>query len=247
MTIAKKITDGTIAKAGTYGLCTGANLRTPCGPRRVEFMRKGDLIVTRDNGLQAVQLIWTKTVTEAEIAADPSLAPVVLKPRAIGPMMPQRELSVGRAHRLLIPGWRLEDEDDATPCLIPARDVAGINDNAFVARPSGDITYYNIVFETPQVFCANGLPIESFVPEKSTISEAPKEVRQELKALMPPKDEDPSFPRYKRREHVSYTPDLAPPKRFEAKAAIATPDSAGELPKTTSASKPDAAGEVWNP
>ena len=69
MTIAKKITHGTVAKAGARGLCSGANVRTPCGPRRIEFVRKGDLIVTRDNGLQPVRMIWTQTVTQAEMAA----------------------------------------------------------------------------------------------------------------------------------------------------------------------------------
>jgi hypothetical protein len=41
------------------------------------------------------------------MAADPSLAPVCLRSRAIGPMMPQRDLLVGGDHRLLIPatGW----------------------------------------------------------------------------------------------------------------------------------------------
>ena len=115
--MAKKITEGDAVTAGATGLCAGANLRTPCGPRRVEFIRKGDLVVTRDNGLQPVRMIWTRTVKETEFAADPSLAPVLLAPRAIGPMMPQQELRVGGAHRLLIPGWRLEDEDDGENCL----------------------------------------------------------------------------------------------------------------------------------
>lgn len=212
MTIAKKITDGTVVKAGARGLCAGANVRTPCGPRRVEFVRKGDLIVTRDNGLQPVRMVWTRTVTATEMAADPSLSPVVLKPRAIGPMMPQKELAVGRAHRLLIPGWRLQDEDDATSCLVPARDVAGINDNAFVGKQDKDITYYNLVFDEPQVFCANGLPIESFSPDDETISETPETVLQELRETFPeraPGFADYPAPRYKKRERVSYTPDFA--------------------------------------
>lgn len=212
MTIVKKITKGTIAKAGARGLCAGANVRTPCGARRVEYVRKGDLIVTRDNGLQPVRLTWTQTVTAAEIAGDPSLAPVVLKPRAIGPMMPQRELAVGRAHRLLIPGWRLEDEDDTTNCLVPARDVAGINDNAYVDKQETDVTYFNIVFDEPQVFCVNGLPVESFSPSKETMRDLPKDVLSDLREAFPdlsPKFADYPTPRYKMREQVSYTPDFA--------------------------------------
>lgn len=210
MTMAKKITQERAAVAGATGLCAGANLRTPCGARRVEYLRKGDLVVTRDNGLQPVRMIWTKTVSVAEFAADPSLAPVRLEPRAIGPMMPQSILRVGGAHRLLIPGWRLEDEDDAVSCLVPARDVDGVSLGSDAVTE--DVTYYNVVFDAPQVFCANGMPVESFAPCADTILTMPKDVQEDLRALFPnlgPKFTDYPAARYKRRERVSYTPAFA--------------------------------------
>ncbi|MDD9921520.1 MAG: Hint domain-containing protein [Boseongicola sp.] len=213
MTIVTKISDANaVANAGATGLCAGANLRTPCGPRRVENFRPGDLIVTRDNGLQPVKMIWARTVTAKKIAADPSLAPVVLRPRAVGPMMPQQTLSVGGAHRLLIPGWRLEDEDDAVSCLVPARDIAGLNDSAFVDRATEEVTYYNVVFDEHQVFCANGLPVESFSPKSEAIKDVPRDVKKELTKTFPelgPKFKGYPAPRYKLRERVSYSPDFA--------------------------------------
>lgn len=215
MTVVTPIDQGKpYAKAGATGLCAGANLRTPCGERRVEFLRKGDLIVTRDNGLQPVRLIWTQTVTAAEIAADPSLAPVVIRPRAIGPMMPKKTVSVGAAHRLLIPGWRLADEEDTTSCLVPARDITDLSDESFVDRNAEEVTYYNVVFDEPTVFCANGLPVESFSPNVESLKQTPAPVHKQLKAAFP--DMDPKFatypaPRYKMREQVSYTPDYGEP------------------------------------
>lgn len=213
MTMAAKISKAKkVGKAGVAGLCADANLRTPCGPRRVEFLRVGDLVVTRDNGLQPVRMVWTRTVTEAEIAADPSLAPIVLRSRAIGPMMPQRDLSVAPAHRLLIPGWRLEDEADNEACLVQARDISDLNDSIFVDRASGEVTYYNIVFDEHQVLSANGLPVESFLPTVESLKEAPPAVRDDLKKLFPelgPKFKDYPAPRYKMRERVSYIPDYA--------------------------------------
>ncbi len=213
MTVVAKITDATpLDKAGATGLCAGANLRTPCGARRVEFIRAGDLVVTRDNGLQPVRMIWTKTITAAEIAADPSLAPIVLRSRAIGPMMPQRDVSVGAAHRLLIPGWRLLDEEDGENCLVPARDIVGLNDSSFIDRAPEEVTYYNVVFDEHQVFCANGLPVESFLPNKDTLKVAPQTVREDLRKTFPdfaPKFADYPAPRYKMRERVSYNPDFA--------------------------------------
>ena len=209
MTLAKKISQNDLAITGATGLCAGANLRTPIGERRVEFLRKGDLVVTRDNGLQPVRLIWQRDISEAEIAADPSLAPVHLNTRAIGPMMPARPLKVGGAHRLLIPGWRLLDEEDSENCLVPARDVDGVSlGNETEAK---EATYFNIVFDAPQVFCANGMPVESFVPCADTLRFIPSEVQSDLRELFP--DLGPEFaeyptPRYKARQRVSYTPSL---------------------------------------
>ncbi len=213
MTVVTKISKaGTVSKAGVSGLCAGANLRTPCGPRRVEFLRVGDLIVTRDNGLQPVRMVWTRTVTATEIAADPSLAPIVLRTRAIGPMMPQRDVSVGPAHRLLIPGWRLEGEVDNESCLVPARDISELNDSIFVDRAPDEVTYYNVVFDEHQVICVNGLPVESFLPTMKSLNDAPPKVRDDLRNAFPeldPKFADYPAPRYKLRERVSYIPDYA--------------------------------------
>ncbi|MEM9971876.1 MAG: Hint domain-containing protein, partial [Pseudomonadota bacterium] len=156
MTVTSSFKKGAaVAKAGVTGLCAGANIRTPCGDRRVEFLRPGDLVVTRDAGLRPVRLIWTQTVTAAEIAADPSLAPIVVRPRAVGPMMPQKSVSVGAAHKLLVPGWRLADEDDTTSCLVPARDVTQLSDDSFIDRSPEEVCYYNVVFDEHLVFCAN--------------------------------------------------------------------------------------------
>ena len=206
--------DDSVAKAGATGLCAGANLRTPCGDRRVEFIRKGDLVVTRDAGLQPVRMIWTQTVTAAEIAADPSLAPIVIRPRAGGPMMPKKTVSVGAAHRLLIPGWRLLDEEDTTNCLVPARDITDLSDESFVDRSPEEVTYYNIVFDEHLVLCANGLPVESFSPNVETLKKTPKPVRKELTATFPdmgPKFKDYPAPRYKMREQASYIPNYGEP------------------------------------
>jgi hypothetical protein len=210
MSTVRNITESKPTIAGATGLCAGANLRTPIGARRVEFFRPGDLVVTRDNGLQPVRMIWTKTVTPAEMAADPSLAPITLAPRAIAPMMPQHKVSVGGAHRLLVPGWRLDDVDDTENCLVPARDLEGLGETTPLRED--DVTYYNVVFDTPQVFCANGLPIESFSPCGEILKIVPKEVKEDLRQTFPelgPKLDDYPAPQYKMRERVSYTPTYA--------------------------------------
>ena len=167
------------------GIAGNCNVRTPCGARHVANLRAGDLVVTRDRGLRPVRLVWSRTVTEADMAADPSLAPVCLRPRAIGPMMPQRDLLVAGDHRLLIPGYRLTDQPDTAAALIPAREIAGTSDAAFVDRARGEVTFWNLVFDAHEVFAANGLPVESFHITEESLETVPAAARAQIRETFP--------------------------------------------------------------
>ncbi|MBR9850678.1 MAG: Hint domain-containing protein [Rhodobacteraceae bacterium] len=168
----------------TGGIAEGANLRTPCGLRRIEIVRAGDLIVTR-NGLKPVQMVWKRRVTKEQMLAQPALAPIRLRPRAIGPMMPQRDLLVAPDHRLLIPGFRLGGVADDKSVLTEARKIAGSSDAIFADNSMESITYYQLVFEEHQVLAANGLPVESFLPDAAAIAALAGEIREELDECFP--------------------------------------------------------------
>ena len=210
MTVMTRIVMGKGAQGPLLGLAGTASVRTPCGGRRVENVRPGDLIVTRDNGLRPVRMVWTRTVTAADIAADPSLAPVRLRPRAIGPMMPQRELVVAASHRVLVPGYRLADLPDDQSCLLAARTIAEASDAAYLDRTSGDLTFYNIVFDDHQVFCANGLPVESYLPSRASLGQLDEALRGHLSALFDGEDADSAFPveRYSAPAAEDYRPEF---------------------------------------
>jgi len=204
--------DMAFTKVGPVGLVSGANLRTPCGARKIENIRAGDLIVTRDAGLQPVRVVFSRTVTAAELAADPSLAPVRLAARAIAPMMPAQALLVAPGHRLLIPGWRLEDRDDTEMTLLPARELAGASDTIHTARDIGDVTYFNLVFDSHVVFAANGMPVESFRPTPAALDTVGAEVGDDIARLFPSlRDRPDTYPaaRYPMAEHARYLPDFA--------------------------------------
>lgn len=167
------------------GILEGANVRTPCGPRRVELVRAGDLIVTRDNGLQPVRAIWRREVSSAEMASNIDLAPIRLKPRAIGPMMPQRDVCLAPDHRILVPGYRLLGEEKTTGCLVEARDLAGTSDAVYVDCTTEIVRYFTLVFDAHQVFCTNGLPVESFFPSPETVSDLDDSLRDDLARMFP--------------------------------------------------------------
>ncbi len=194
------------------GLAGNTNVRTPCGGRHVANLRPGDLVVTRDAGLRPVRMIWSRTVTEAEMQADPSLAPVCLRPRAIGPMMPQRDLVVAGDHRLLVPGYRLNDQPDTAAALIPAREIAGASDAAYIDRARTEITYYNLIFDAHHVFMANGMPLESFLITDDALAAVEAAVRARIEEAFPEvagKAEEHRALGYPTASRGSYLPEYA--------------------------------------
>ena len=211
MTVMTKIEAKQKARGTTSGLMGLGSVRTPCGPRRIENIRKGDLIVTRDSGLQAVRMVFSKTYSQQEISADPSLAPIRFRPRALGPMMPQQDLLLAPDHQVLVPGYRLADVPDTMSRLITARDIADRSDAAFVDKNFDEITYYNIVFDAHQIFCVNGLPVESFLPSKAKTKNMDKAVSGSLVELFPEfAKTETAFPvsSYAKPDDADYQPEF---------------------------------------
>ncbi|MEL7256977.1 MAG: Hint domain-containing protein [Pseudomonadota bacterium] len=167
------------------GICGEANVRTPLGGRRIEMLNPGDMVVTRNNGLQPVRMIWSWTVTADEMRAHPELAPIRLKTRAIGPMMPGRDLRMASGHRVLIPGYRIAGSEDSQGCLMRVDGVAHNSDKAFAERTAEEVTYYNVVFDQHEVITAEGLPVESFLPSPKALNLLDVSAQQTLKELFP--------------------------------------------------------------
>ena len=167
------------------GLCGEANIRTPLGGRRVEMLNPGDMVVTRHNGLQPVRMIWTWTVSEADMRRHAELAPIRLKPRAIGPMMPARDLRIASGHRALIPGYKVAGAEDSQPCLMHVDAIASASDAAFVDRSADEVTYYNLVFDQHEVITAEGLPVETFRPSPKALHLVDLAARERMISLFP--------------------------------------------------------------
>ena len=160
-------------------------MRTPLGARHVEILHPGDMVVTRNHGLQPIRMIWSRTVTAAEMRERPELAPIRLNPRAVGPMMPSRDLRIACGHRALIPGYRISGVADDQSCLMRVGGLASASDQAFADTSGESVTFYNLVFDTHQIFCAEGLPVESFRPSPKAIAEMDVASREELMEIFP--------------------------------------------------------------
>ncbi len=80
-------------------------------------------------------------------------------------------------------------------CLIEARELAGASDAAYVDRSAETVACFTLVFDTHQIFCVNGLPVESFLPTASAVASLSDDFRDALVQRFPQLRREPnSYP-----------------------------------------------------
>lgn len=161
---------------------TGVLVETPDGPRAVESIRTGDLVITRDSGPQVVRWIGQRSLSLAEVLATQALRPVELAPGALGPGLPDRALALSPQHRLLITGPRCEMLFGETEVLVPALHLAG---RPGVSRPLAPVTYVHLMFDRHQIVQTHGVWSESFQPGERVLGMMPDLQHDELLQLFP--------------------------------------------------------------
>lgn len=171
----------------------GTLIDTPDGPRRVEELRPGDLVLTVDQGPQAIRWAGKRKVSRHEMLRDPRLRPVTIAAGALGRMQPARDLSVSRQHRILRTGWTCELHFATPEVLVPAHKL--VNDRSIRQEfPERDVTYVHILFDRHQIVMSEGLATESFYPCRQSLSGVEAEAQAELLQLFPELGDDAAQP-----------------------------------------------------
>lgn len=142
---------------------SGTLIRTAAGERLVEDIRVGDLVMTRDNGLQPVRWTGCRHVTAPEIAANPALAPVRIAAGALGPRLPDQDLLVSQQHRVLVRSAIATRMFGAQELLIAAKHLTEVEGIDILASASG-VTYVHLMFDAHEILVSNGAETESLYP-----------------------------------------------------------------------------------
>ncbi|MCP4822401.1 MAG: Hint domain-containing protein [Shimia sp.] len=153
----------------------GTRILTPCGPRPVESLVAGDLVITRDTGAMPVRWIGRRTVLGRG-----AFAPVRF---ARGVMGAKRAHYVSQNHRILLEGWRAELFFGEDEVLVPAK--ALVDGDRIALRQMPEVTYFHLMFDSHQIVEADGVASESFYPGAEAIAGVEQDVRAELFALFP--------------------------------------------------------------
>ena len=170
----------------------GTQILTEHGPVTIEELAVGDLIVTRDHGLQPLRWIGQRDLSLADLIVQPQLQPVRIAAGALGAGLPTRNLLVSPQHRMLIEGARAELLFGDAEVLVAATHLTGL------ARVSQVLTkgvcYIHLLFDTHELIEAEGAWTESFQPAARTCGAMDAEQRAEIAALFPELDQGLHYP-----------------------------------------------------
>lgn len=179
------------AYAGRYDMASfvpcfaaGTLILTETGERPVEALAVGDLIQTRDHGLQPIRWCGTRRLGIVELQANPRLLPITITAGALGPNQPQQDLIVSPQHRILVRSSIAMRMFGTNELLVPARqllDLPGIGICADVT----EITYVHLMFDQHEVLISNGAETESLYPGPQALAAIGKDGAEEIYAIFP--------------------------------------------------------------
>ncbi|WP_434287186.1 Hint domain-containing protein [Celeribacter sp. SCSIO 80788] len=161
----------------------GTLIATPKGEVKVEELKVGDRVITRDNGIQQIRWIGHKALSGADLAARSDLNPVLIRKGALGAGLPERDMMVSPNHRILVSNEKAALLFDEHEVLVAAKHLTRM-DGVDVVEASG-LTYIHVMFDRHEVVLSDGTWSESFQPGDYTLSGIGEEAREELFTLFP--------------------------------------------------------------
>lgn len=148
---------------------------TPAGPRRIEHLSPGTLIITMDHGLQPIR--W---MGRQRVPGDGEFAPVLFEQGAIGN---RRPLRLAPQHRVLIRNPVLGHHFGLREALIPA--IHLVNGTTIRRAPCEEVDYIHLLCNRHEIIRAEGAPCETLLLCPATVERLGPEAAGQLGAIFP--------------------------------------------------------------
>ncbi len=144
-----------------FGITPDKRISTPLGDRPAPDLVIGDLVNTRDDGPQKIS-----NIREAFAApSERSHYPVRIAQGALGFRLPRADLNVGPQHRVLFEHVRVPLMFGTDTVLVRAKSLAVSHDNISVSKAAGLTSNIQISLQDHGVMFAEGVPIETVLPD----------------------------------------------------------------------------------
>lgn len=133
---------------------------TPDGPRAVEDLQVGDLVVTVDHGAQAIRWVRSSDHRLEEAAVDDK--PVLIAAGALGNGISAQNLIVSPQHRILVGGHRQLQDLFESEAFVSAKSLTSL-DGIRHMKGKIKITWIHFACDRHEVVTANGCLSESLL------------------------------------------------------------------------------------
>lgn len=161
----------------------GTLIATPQGERRVEDLRPGDRVITRDNGIQAIRWAGARTLEGDSLVQAAHLQPILIREGALGNGLPERDMMVSPNHRVLVANDKTALYFEDREVLVAAKHLTGLKGVDAVQTTS--VTYIHFMFDYHEVVLSDGAWTESFQPGDQTLRGLDNAQRTEIFELFP--------------------------------------------------------------
>ncbi|ARO13563.1 type I secretion target repeat protein [Ketogulonicigenium robustum] len=179
---------------GTYTdpcFAEGTLITTGRGAVPVQDLRAGDLVLTKDKGLQPIKWVGRSHLDAAMLDMRPNMLPVRIAKGALGAGMPHTDLTVSPQHRMVVSGDAVHAATGNDEAFIAAKHMTNLP-GVSVMQDATEVTYYHILLDAHSVIFANGAPSESFFLGDYTRRTLNPRLMAEVRQVVPGVD-DPDF------------------------------------------------------
>lgn len=162
----------------------GTLIETARGPCRVETLRAGDLVRTRDRGLRPLSWTGARHLSARILDLQPNLRPILIRADALGPGLPAQDLRVSPQHRVLVRSRIAERLTGAKEALVAARylrDMPGVS----VENPACGVDYHHLLFDRHEIVRSNGCWTELLHTGVQAMQSITPAARREIRAIFP--------------------------------------------------------------
>lgn len=144
-----------------FGITPQAHVSTPQGERLASDLSIGDIVITRDDGPRPIT-----NIREAFAApSERNHFPVCIPQGSLGFGLPRADLRVGPQHRILFEHIRVPLMFGTDAVLVRAKSFAVSNPQIAVENPKSPTSYIQITLAEQGIIFAEGVPIETILPD----------------------------------------------------------------------------------
>jgi len=162
----------------------GTMIDTDRGPVAIEMLQVGDLVRTKDNGVQPIRWKGATMVPAGVLSDAPHLRPIRIKAGALGAAMPAADLLVSPQHRILVGSRIAQRMFGAAEILVAAKQLLEI-DGIEIAGDLPSVEYFHLLFDRHEVIFSNGAETESLYTGPEALKAVGAAALAEIYALFP--------------------------------------------------------------